>query len=380
MIEERLSQLEAENQKLKEQLDRQENKKKNRRKLGWNFLKRSSGIILGAQLKKSIEKFLDEIAEQQRVSRETLSDLLSSIIIRLTRVGFLLILTAVLPSILLIFQTYYLGKQNTLITGQSEMFKQQNTRLDQQTYLQEAERRGQTLLIMDNMLKEISTDVSRSSANAIDDATAGRLISLSKMLKPYKYLENDSLIARVTSPERGYLLVSLLETGINLNTTARSRSNGRLIERLDFTYAELRNLSLKGADLIQIDLSNADLRNSSFNGIDFEKANLQNTWLHETNLTYASLKEANLEQAVLQNAILDYANLQNANLTSADLRNVSLVKTKLLDADFTNARVNKTFEQDVTQQLNAAQREWLFSTFEMVEIEKDNFQLLPISN
>lgn len=380
MIEERLSQLEAENQKLKEQLDRQENKKKNRRKLGWNFLKRSSGMILGAQLKKSIEKFLDEIAEQQRVSRETLSDLLSSIIIRLTRVGFLLILTAVLPSILLIFQTYYLGKQNTLITGQSEMFKQQNKRLDQQTYLQEAERRGQTLLIMDNMLKEISTDVSRSSANAIDDATAGRLISLSKMLKPYKYLENDSLIARVTSPERGYLLVSLLETGINLNTTARSRSNGRLIERLDFTYAELRNLSLKGADLIQIDLSNADLRNSSFNGIDFEKANLQNTWLHETNLTYASLKEANLEHAVLQYAILDYANLQNANLSSADLRNVSLVKTKLLDADFTNARVNKTFEQDVTQQLNAAQREWLFSTFEVVEIDKDNFQLLPISN
>ena len=380
MIEERLSQLEAENQKLKEQLDRQENKKKNRRKLGWNFLKRSSGMILGAQLKKSIEKFLDEIAEQQRVSKETLSDLLSSIIIRLTRVGFLLILTAVLPSILLIFQTYYLGKQNTLITGQSEMFKQQNKRLDQQTYLQEAERRGQTLLIMDNMLKEISTDVSRSSANAIDDATAGRLISLSKMLKPYKYLENDSLIARVTSPERGYLLVSLLETGINLNTAARSRSNGRLIERLDFTYAELRNLSLKGADLIQIDLSNADLRNSSFNGIDFEKANLQNTWLHETNLTYASLKEANLEHAVLQYAILDYANLQNANLSSADLRNVSLVKTKLLDADFTNARVNKTFEQDVTQQLNAAQREWLFSTFEVVEIDKDNFQLLPISN
>jgi len=380
MIEERLSQLEAENQKLKEQLDRQENKKKNRRKLGWNFLKRSSGMILGAQLKKSIEKFLDEIAEQQRVSRETLSDLLSSIIIRLTRVGFLLILTAVLPSILLIFQTYYLGKQNMLITGQSEMFKQQNKRLDQQTYLQEAERRGQTLLIMDNMLKEISTDVSRSSANAIDDATAGRLISLSKMLKPYKYLENDSLIARVTSPERGYLLVSLLETGINLNTTARSRSNGRLIERLDFTYAELRNLSLKGADLIQIDLSNADLRNSSFNGIDFEKANLQNTWLHETNLTYASLKEANLEHAVLQNAILDYSNLQNANLSSADLRNVSLVKTKLLDADFTNARVNKTFEQDVTQQLNAAQREWLFSTFEVIEIEKNNFQLLPISN
>ena len=379
MSPEEFARLQAENQKLKAKLDKQQQSKQKRRKLGWTFLKQSSGFILGAKLKKSIERFLEELSEQQRVSRETLSDLLSAIIIRLTRVGFLLVITAILPSILLIFQTYYLSQQNKLITGQSEMFKQQNNRLDQQTYLQEAERRGQTLLLMDNMLKEISDDVRVNPQNTINDATAGRLISLSKMLKPYKYLENDSLIEQVISPERGYLLVSLLETGINLNATSRSRTNGKLMNRLDFTYAELRDLTLKGADLLEINLSYADLRNSNFTGTDFKKADLSNARLQQTNLSYTGLGEADLENAKLQNAILDRADLSKTNLTGADLRNTSLVKTKIKEAVLKNARVQKAFEQDASLQLNKDQSAWLFQTYEVVEIDEDHYQLLPKS-
>ncbi|WP_442845168.1 pentapeptide repeat-containing protein [Leeuwenhoekiella sp. H156] len=379
MSPEEFARLQAENQKLKAKLDKQQHSKQKRRKLGWTFLKQSSGFILGAKLKKSIERFLEELSEQQLVSRETLSDLLSAIIIRLTRVGFLLVITAILPSILLIFQTYYLSQQNKLITGQSEMFKQQNNRLDQQTYLQEAERRGQTLLLMDNMLKEISDDVRLNPQNTINDATAGRLISLSKMLKPYKYLENDSLIEQVISPERGYLLVSLLETGINLNATSRSRTNGKLMNRLDFTYAELRDLTLKGADLLEINLSYADLRNSNFTGTDFKKADLSNARLQQTNLSYTGLGEADLENAKLQNAILDRADLSKTNLTGSDLRNTSLVKTKIKEAVLKNVRVQKAFEQDASLQLNKDQSAWLFQTYEVVEIDEDHYQLLPKS-
>lgn len=377
MSPEEFARLQAENLKLKAKLEKQQQSKQKRRKLGWTFLKQSSGFILGAKLKKSIERFLEELSEQQRVSRETLSDLLSAIIIRLTRVGFLLVITAILPSILLIFQTYYLSQQNKLITGQSEMFKQQNNRLDQQTYLQEAERRGQTLLLMDSMLKEISDDVRSNPQNNINDATAGRLISLSKMLKPYKYLENDSLIDRVISPERGYLLVSLLETGINLNATSRSRSNGKLITRLDFTYAELRDITLKGSDLLEINLSNADLRNSNFTGTDFKNADLSNARLENANLSYTSFNEADLENAQLKNAILDRSDFAKANLTGSDLRNVSLVKTKISSASLKNARVHKNFEQDAIMQLNKDQSDWLFKTYQVVEVDDENYQLLP---
>ena len=369
----------AENEKLKNILGEQDERKKRRRNLGWNFLKRSSGYVLGSELKRSIERFLEEMAEQQRVSRETLSDLLTSIIIRLTRVGFLLVITAILPSILLIFQTYYLAKQNTLITGQSEMFRQQNNRLDQQTYLQEADRRGQTLLLMDNMLQEINTEISRDPQNKLNDATAGRLIALSKILKPYRYLENDSLTKNIVSPERGYLLISLLETGINLRSTARSRANGILLERIDFTYSELRNVTLKKADLIEIDLSHADMRNSSFNGTDFEKATFYNASISQADLSYTSLKNADLRNATLENSILDYANLQKANLSSSNLKNVSLLKTVLKEATLTNAIVHKTFERDAKMQLNKDQSEWLFSNYEVTEIDTDSYQLLPIN-
>ena len=369
----------AENEKLKNILGEQDERKKRRRNLGWNFLKRSSGYVLGSELKRSIERFLEEMAEQQRVSRETLSDLLTSIIIRLTRVGFLLVITAILPSILLIFQTYYLAKQNTLITGQSEMFRQQNNRLDQQTYLQEADRRGQTLLLMDNMLQEINTEISRDPQNKLNDATAGRLIALSKILKPYRYLENDSLTKNIVSPERGYLLISLLETGINLRSTARSRANGILLERIDFTYSELRNVTLKKADLIEIDLSHADMRNSSFNGTDFEKAIFYNASISQADLSYTSLKNADLRNATLENSILDYANLQKADLSSSNLKNVSLLKTVLKEATLTNAIVHKTFERDARMQLNKDQSEWLFSNYEVTEIDTDSYQLLPIN-
>ncbi|RXG20842.1 pentapeptide repeat-containing protein [Leeuwenhoekiella aequorea] len=369
----------AENEKLKNILGEQDERKKRRRNLGWNFLKRSSGYVLGSELKKSIERFLEEMAEQQRVSRETLSDLLISIILRLTRVGFLLVITAILPSILLIFQTYYLAKQNTLITGQSEMFRQQNNRLDQQTYLQEADRRGQTLLLMDNMLQEINTEISRDPQNKLNDATAGRLIALSKILKPYRYLENDSLTKNIVSPERGYLLISLLETGINLRSTARSRANGILLERIDFTYSELRNVTLKKADLIEIDLSHADMRNSSFNGTDFENATFYNASISQADLSYTSFKNADLRNAKLENSILDYANLQKADLSSSNLKNVSLLKTVLKEATLKNAIVHKTFERDAKMQLNKDQSEWLFSNYEVTEIDTDSYQLLPIN-
>ncbi len=377
MTPEEFARLQAENESLKAKIEKQKQSKQKRRKLGWTFLKQSSGFILGAKLKKSIERFLEELSEQQRVSRETISDLLSAIIIRLTRVGFLLVITTLLPSILLIFQTYYLSQQNKLITGQSEMFKQQNNRLDQQTYLQEADRRGQTLLLMDSMLKEINDDIRSNSQNSIDDGTAGRLISLSKMLKPYKYLENDSLIERVISPERGYLLVSLLETGINLNATSRSRSNGKLINRLDFTYAELRDIALKGADLMEINLSNADLRQSNLTGTDLKKADLSNARLNNTNLSYTSFNEADLENAQFVNAILDRADFSKADLTGSDLRNVSLVKTLVYGAILKNARVHKNFEQDAQTQLNKDQSDWLFKTYEVVEVDNGNYQLLP---
>ena len=360
---------------MRDTFDAQKNAKQSRRKMGWSFFKRSSGMVLGVKLKTSIENFLNEIADDKRVSRTTLSDLLSAIILRLTRVGFLLVLTAVLPSILLIFQTYYLAKQTTYIKNQSALFEQQNNRLDQQTYLQEAERRGSVIVLLDNVIKDVNDELDRNSSNKISNATTGRLIALSKMLKPYRYLQNDSLTKRIVSPERGYLLLSLVESDLSPRLSLSS-VNGSLLERLDFSYAELPKASIITEDLLNIDLSHADLNNSILSGTDFKNANFSEATLENAKLNLANFEYANFSMANLRRTNFSKATVSKANFRQADLRDSRFNVRRLKDAVFTNARVSKTFFQDLEKQLDKTEYNWITTKYKIVEVDDDNFQLL----
>lgn len=373
--EERIQQLEAENRKLRETFEAQKETKSKRRKMGWNFLKRSSGMVLGVKLKTSIENFLNEIADDKRVSRNTLSELLSAIILRLTRVGFLLVLTAILPSILLIFQTYYLSKQTTYIKNQSTLFEQQNNRLDQQTYLQEAERRGSVIVLLDNVIKDVNDELDRNSSSRISNATTGRLIALSKMLKPYRYLDNDSLTERIVSPERGYLLLSLVESDLSPRLST-STVDGSLLQRLDFSYAELPKANITSEDLLDIDLSHADLSQSTLSGTDFKNASFAEATLQGAKLDLANFDGANFYLANLERTNFSKASVSNANFRQADLRNCRFNVRRLKGATFTNARVSKNFMEELSKQIDKTEFTWLNSNYKLVEVDKDNFQLL----
>jgi hypothetical protein len=374
--EEKIKQLEAENKKLRDTFKSQKESKRKRRKIGWSFLKRSSGMVLGVKLKTSIEDFLNELGDDRRVSRETLSNLLSAVVLRLTRVGFLLVLTAILPSILLIFQTYYLAKQTTLIDDQKTLFQNQNVRLDQQTYLQEAERRGNVIILLDNMIKDVNDEIDKTPLNSISKPTTGRLIALSKMLKPYRYLKNDSLTERILSPERGYLLLSLIESDLSLKLGANSSLNGSLLERLDFSYAELVGVSIINEDLLNINLSYADLSNSNFSGNDFEKAEFKYADLNNTVLDLANLKATNFEGAILSHTSFKRADLTSANLSLADLRGADFSVKTLKGAILTNARVSENFEVTISKQLNKEDYAWFTKTYKVVEVDDENYQIL----
>jgi len=374
--EEKIKQLEAENKKLRDTFASQKESKRKRRKLGWSFLKRSSGMVLGVKLKTSIEDFLNELGDDRRVSRETLSNLLSAVVLRLTRVGFLLVLTAILPSVLLIFQTYYLAKQTTLIDDQKTLFQNQNIRLDQQTYLQEAERRGNVIILLDNMIKDVNDEIDRTPSNRISKPTTGRLIALSKMLKPYRYLKNDSLTERVLSPERGYLLLSLIESDLSLKLSSNTSLNGSLLERLDFSYAEMVGVSIINEDLLNINLSYADLSNSNFSGNDFENADFKYADLTNTVLDLANLESTNFKGAILKNTSFKRADLTKADLSLTDLRGAEFSVKSLKGATLTNARVSENFSVTMSKQLNNTDYAWFAETYKVVEVDDDNYQIL----
>jgi uncharacterized protein YjbI with pentapeptide repeats len=242
--------------------------------------------------------------------------------------------------------------------------------------LQEAERRGNVIILLDNMIKDVNDEIDRTPSNRISKPTTGRLIALSKMLKPYRYLKNDSLTERVLSPERGYLLLSLIESDLSLKLSSNTSLNGSLLERLDFSYAEMVGVSIINEDLLNINLSYADLSNSNFSGNDFENADFKYADLTNTVLDLANLESTNFKGAILKSTSFKRADLTKADLSLTDLRGAEFSVKSLKGATLTNARVSENFSVTMSKQLNKTDYAWFAETYEVVEVDDDNYQIL----
>jgi len=212
--------------------------------------------------------------------------------------------------------------QNERIDTQNELIKKQNIRLDQQTYLQEAERRSSLVFLFSNIMdaidNELKTDVGIKGKPDLSPQLTGRIIALSTRLKPYLYMEDSTLIDKPLSPERGQLdSVSLIQ----------------IFERADFSYADLERANLSGAMM---------------NGINLEKANLKRAILHD-----AKMKNSNLSKAELQNAELLRASLQNAILKKTNFNKAHLGYIKRVE-DFLVNGVNISPMNDKTSNIKGA--------------------------
>lgn len=245
--------------------------------------------------------------------------------------------------------------QNRKIDVQTSLIEHQNSRLDQQTYLQEAGRRSSLVFLFSNIMdaidKELKDDYGQDSIRNLSPQLIGRIIALSTRLKPYQYLDGDTLIGKPLSPERGQLLVSLVESQLDSNTYGQIFWKGR------FEFAVLKEINLEDANLIGVDLKDANLERADLIWANLKGANLRGVNLKEACLVWARLewaylknaylREANLERANLYKANLKRANLYKTNLKFADLRGADLRGAKLRDVKTLNTLFFKTLEQNV---------------------------------
>jgi uncharacterized protein YjbI with pentapeptide repeats len=223
--------------------------------------------------------------------------------------------------VLTVFQTLFVGfggllgtvllyNQNKLLLQQNEMLRHQSTRLDQQTYLQEADRRSSLIFLMGNLLdamdKELKEDLGQPGVRDLSPQMIGRVVALSNSLRPYRFLESDSLVKRELSPERGQLLISLINSQID------NRSLRKIFQFANFSFADLNGAVLSGEYL---------------SGINLRSANLKNAFLDATELSQADLSHADLYGAILEGAIL-----KRSNLSYADIRHTSLISVDMQEA------------------------------------------------
>jgi uncharacterized protein YjbI with pentapeptide repeats len=156
-----------------------------------------------------------------------------------------------------------------------------------------------------------------------------RIVALCNSLKPYQYLEGDSL-TKLISPERGQLLISLVG--------ARIGNIDLILKQADFSYADLKGV--KFGRFKYANLSNIKLIYANLSGADLTLASLQSADLSYADLSYANFLLADLKEADLSGANLSGANLRTLDFESANLKNTTLDKAKVYYGNFASNVLN----------------------------------------
>lgn len=297
--------------------------------------------------------------------------------------------------IVMVFQTLFVGfggllgtlllyNQNKLLTQQNELLTNQNIRLTQQTYLQEAERRSALILLMGNLLdaldKELKDDIGQKGARDLSPQLVGRIIALSSGLKPYRYLESDSLIAQEISPERGQLLLSILSSEVD-NGTLR-----RIFQSADFSFSELQGAALAGEFLEGINLRNADLSKANLNGARLAGADLNKADLSGAILAGTDLRKANLSETDLRETFITEVDFRGASLYGTDLRGVDLSDSDLRRSFMREALLDSAVVPDFRwlEAINPVQRDSIIGIgylndqyyLDSIETDPGNFEYI----
>ena len=225
-------------------------------------------IILGQSLNTSIKSFL---VESPTPSKTTVANIIAGIIYRLTRIGFLGFFIAIVPTILLYIQNQKIESQNRLI-------EKQNVRLVQQTHLQEAERRSSLIFLLSNVLDKLDSELKEetNTDRILSKELIGQISSLSIAFKPYRYLDGDTLTSKLLSPERGQLLLTLVNSDLNRGTLHTIYDQG------NFQYS---------------DLSKTTIHNPHFQAIDLSFSSFENTKLINTTFYETTMIESNFNNA-----------------------------------------------------------------------------------
>ena len=318
-----IERLKRENQLLQDKLDKINKGKQNKKRFRWWLLKKSSVPIFGNKLKRSISNAINEYKEYKTVSVDTVSDVSSSVIWRITRIGLFAFMVGVIPAAVLVFQTKLLMTQNKLITSQNSLV--------------EADRRSSLVFVMGDVLADFNEELKYKGANSsrnISKTLEARIISLCMSMKPYRYIDEGKLIDEPISPERGQLLFTLLKSDLG------SESSQDILNSADFNYTNLRKVNLgRGVNLKYARLDYSDLSYAQMPAANLERAELKEAQMPQINLSDAILKRARLHNANLQKAELLSADLTNANLFGANLSGADLSEAILWGAKFENANL-----------------------------------------
>ncbi|HEX8322103.1 pentapeptide repeat-containing protein [Longimicrobium sp.] len=268
-------------------------------------------------------------------------DFAAALVARFTRVGLTFVILASLPLIITVLQLIALTRQTELINRQTE--------------LAESARRSALIFEQTAILDKIDEEMGALTVAEADSGKPrlplrleGRIIALSRSLRPYRYLDGDNLTPMALSPERGQLLTALMNSQIDMS---------RILTQANFQYSDLPGIRFRDFDLGQERMvvsqvtiigdtiilrpDEISLAGSNFRSSLLEDGSFKLVRLEKADFRYADLSSVDFEEAKLIGADFSYATLTGVDFTDANLQHVVFEGAKMINTTINLGRHNE---------------------------------------
>jgi len=333
----------------------------------------------GPNLKKSLTQLFNELPYGAKPS--TLAFAVTALIRRVTRIGILGTLLAIIPLILLAFQTLLFFNQNKLVSKQTALFEQQNKKIDLQNSLVE---RQTNLLDQQNAYVSGQMGLLNNQNKFVEKQTMllinqNELIARQNDKIDRQYdLDMQSYILEADQQKSYTFLMNKALDKINSELAIQKNKSGRTLSKetlrqivslasvlKPYTYLKYgrinkRALSPEKALLLStITRSNLDtatldfiFKNVDFSSTDLRDLNLESAYLVGISLSNSltnmqtSFKGANLSRALLKDITIDASNFKNAVLDSAKFDSVKVLSANFSDASMVKVQIHRSLAKN----------------------------------
>ena len=205
---------------------------------------------------------------------------------------------------------------------QVNLLDQQNTRLDIQNQLVEANRRSSSFFLLSNIMQDVNAELNKETnfENRLTKGLLGQIIATVGTLQPYRFIEPNGELSEYLSPERGQFLSYLLNSEIHKDDLSH------IIANADFTYSKIKKLHFDSLLIGYLNLDNSnidDLKiwNSKFVG---------NLELNKVNIGRLDFKDSYIRPFNMMNSKINYLSLETTkhfgrkNLKDTKINNLTI--------------------------------------------------------
>lgn len=147
--------------------------------------------------------------------------------------------------------------------------------------------------------------------------------------------------------------------------------HGAILNRANFSFANLGHANMAGLHLNQINLEGATLTEANLKSAILNEVNLSDANLHQANLTAANVSGSNLHGANLRKSKLIKADFSKTNLSEADLSGSEVSGTKFVRANLISAKLDNWLTDSETDFKDAIASEELASKFSQMYVQYD---------